>query len=101
MSDDFDFSTGSPSEEMAQYLQLYLDESAEQLDALVESLLVLEAQPSDAQQLNEAFRLIHSLKGSSGMMGIDSVTATRPSPGKPFRAIRVPGCDNWISRRWG
>lgn len=88
MSDDFDFSTGSPSEEMAQYLQLYLDESAEQLDALVESLLVLEAQPSDAQQLNEAFRLIHSLKGSSGMMGIDSVTALAHHLENHFERLR-------------
>lgn len=88
MSDDFDFSTGLPPEEMAQYLQLYLDESAEQLDALVESLLVLEAQPSDARQLNEAFRLIHSLKGSSGMMGIDSVTALAHHLENHFERLR-------------
>ena len=51
MSEEFDFSTGLPSSEMSQYLQLYLDETSEQLDALVESLLVLEAQPTDAEQL--------------------------------------------------
>jgi two-component system chemotaxis sensor kinase CheA len=59
VSEEFDFSTGMPSGEMAQYLQMYLDETAEQLDALVESLLVLEGRPTDADQLNEAFRLIH------------------------------------------
>jgi two-component system chemotaxis sensor kinase CheA len=88
VSDDFDFSTGLPSEEMAQYLQLYLDESAEQLDALVESLLVLESQPANAEQLNEAFRLIHSLKGSSGMMGIDAVTALAHHLENHFERLR-------------
>jgi len=73
VTDEFDFSTGTPSAEMQQYLQLYLDETAEQLDALVEALLVLEESPADAEQLNEAFRLIHSIKGSSAMMGLDGI----------------------------
>lgn len=71
---DFDFSTGMPSDEMSEYLQMYLDETSEQLDALVETLLVLEDEPTHAPQLNEAFRLVHSVKGSSAMMGLDSIT---------------------------
>ena len=88
MSEDFDFSTGLPSSEMAQYLQLYLDETAEQLDALVESLLVLETQPTHAEQLNEAFRLIHSIKGSSGMMGLDGVTVLTHHLENHFERLR-------------
>jgi two-component system, chemotaxis family, sensor kinase CheA len=75
MTDEFDFTTGLPSNEMAAYLQLYLDETTEQLDELVESLLVLERDPGDTVQLNEAFRLVHSIKGSAAMMGLESVTA--------------------------
>ena len=74
MSEDFGFSSSMPSDEMAQYLQMYLDETTEQLDALVESLLVLESHPTNAEQLNEAFRLVHSIKGSSAMMGLNGAT---------------------------
>jgi len=88
VSEDLDFSPGTPSNEMAQYLQLYLDETAEQLDALVESLLVLESRPTDAEQLNEAFRLIHSIKGSSAMMGFDGITALTHHLENHFERLR-------------
>lgn len=88
MSEEFDFSTGMPSDEMAQYLQMYLDETAEQLDALVESLLILENRPADVQQLNEAFRLIHSIKGSSAMMGLDGVTVLTHHLENHFERLR-------------
>ena len=29
---------------------------------------------TNAEELNEAFRLIHSIKGSAGMMGLDQIT---------------------------
>lgn len=74
MNGDFSFSTGMPSEEMAQYLQMFVDETGEQLDGLVEVLLVLESNPTSQSDLNESFRLIHSIKGASGMMGLDSIT---------------------------
>ncbi len=60
---------------MAEYLQVFMDETEEQLDGLTECLLELEQSPDDAGQLNEAFRMIHSIKGSAGMMGLDSITA--------------------------
>ncbi|XZE33121.1 chemotaxis protein CheA [Pirellulaceae bacterium SH501] len=74
MSDDFNFSTGMPSDEMAQYIQMFVDETSEQLDSLVEVLLVLESEPESTEQLTESFRLVHSIKGASAMMGLDSIT---------------------------
>lgn len=74
MTDKSNFSTGLPSDEMATYLQMFLDETSEQLDALVETLLRLEENSSNPGELNEAFRLIHSIKGSAAMMGFDSIT---------------------------
>jgi two-component system chemotaxis sensor kinase CheA len=73
VNDEFSFSTGMPSEEMAQYIQMFVDETGEQLDGLVEVLLVLESNPTSQSELNESFRLIHSIKGASGMMGLDSI----------------------------
>lgn len=73
---------------MATYLQMYLDETSEQLDALVETLLALEGNPTHAGQLNEAFRLIHSIKGSSAMMGLDSITVLTHHLENHFERIR-------------
>lgn len=74
MSDDFNFSTGMPADEMAEYIQMFVDETSEQLDSLVEVLLVLESEPESTEQLTESFRLVHSIKGASAMMGLDSIT---------------------------
>ncbi len=70
MSDASEF-----DDEMAEFLQIYLDETGEQLDDLVDTMLALEANPQELEDLNEAFRLIHSIKGSAGMMGLSDVTA--------------------------
>lgn len=74
MNEDFNFSTGMPSDEMAEYVQMFVDETSEQLDDLVEVLLVLETKPDSPTHLNESFRLIHSIKGAAAMMGLDSIT---------------------------
>ncbi len=74
MSDDFNFTTGMPSEEMAEYVQMFVDETSEQLDELIQVLLILESKPDSPSHLNESFRLIHSIKGAAAMMGLDSIT---------------------------
>ena len=61
------------SDEMIEYLQTFLDETEEQLDDLVETMLVLEQDSTNKDDLNEAFRLIHSIKGSAGMLGFDNI----------------------------
>ena len=63
-----------PVDEMADYLRLYLDETGEQLDQLVQVLLALETEPADGKLLHEAFRLVHSIKGSAALMGFDQIT---------------------------
>ena len=60
-------------DEMSDYLQMFTDETEEQLEGLVEALLVLENDVDDAEAINEAFRLIHSIKGSAGMMGFENI----------------------------
>jgi two-component system chemotaxis sensor kinase CheA len=72
---DHNFPGDLPADEMGDYLRLYLDETDEQLDGLVETFLQLEHDPADAQGLNEAFRLIHSIKGSSALLGLDRITS--------------------------
>ena len=64
-----------PADEMNDYLRLYLDETNEQLDGLVEIFLQLEHQSPTPDDLNEAFRLIHSIKGSAALLGLDRITS--------------------------
>ncbi len=56
------------------YLQVFLDESDEDLEALMQALLRLEGDPRDSESLNEAFRLLHTHKGSAGLMGFDGIS---------------------------
>ena len=72
---DHSFPGDLPADEMSDYLRLYLDETNEQLDSLVEIFLQLENQAPTPEELNEAFRLIHSIKGSSALLGLDRITS--------------------------
>ena len=69
------FPSDLPADEMSDYVRLYLDETNEQLDSLVEIFLELENQGPTPEELNEAFRLIHSIKGSSALLGLDRITS--------------------------
>ena len=69
------FPSDLPADEMSDYVRLYLDETNEQLDSLVEIFLELENQAPTPEELNEAFRLIHSIKGSSALLGLDRITS--------------------------
>ena len=73
MADNID-GAGGLGDEMQEYLHTFLDETEEQLDDLVETMLSLEQDADNTQELNEAFRLIHSIKGAAGMLGLDSIT---------------------------
>jgi two-component system, chemotaxis family, sensor kinase CheA len=88
VSDVLNFSDGMPSDEMGDYLQLYLDETGEHLDTLVETLLKLETDSRNPEQLNEAFRLIHSIKGSAGLMGLDRITVLTHRLENHFERLR-------------
>jgi two-component system chemotaxis sensor kinase CheA len=69
-----DFNKYVPSGEMAAYLQMYLDETGEQLEVLVEVLLALEKDTTNTVHVNEAFRLVHTIKGSAALMGFENIT---------------------------
>jgi len=59
--------------DLSQYLQMYVDETEEQLDDLVETMLALEESSENVNLLANAFRLLHSMKGAAGMMGFDQI----------------------------
>ena len=79
---------GHLPDDAAEYLQTFLDETEEQLDDLVETMLDLEQDTSDREDLNEAFRLIHSIKGSAGIMGLESITVLTHHLENRFESFR-------------
>jgi two-component system, chemotaxis family, sensor kinase CheA len=59
--------------DLTKLLPLYLDETDDLVGALNDALLLLEQTPDDAKALQEAFRHVHTIKGSSTLMGFDQV----------------------------
>ena len=57
------------NDEMTEILQDFLAESSEMLEALDQHFVRLEAEPTNAELLNEIFRCMHSMKGSAGFLG--------------------------------
>lgn len=55
--------------DMNQYMQMFIEESQDNLQRLNENLLKLENDPEDLEILNEIFRIAHTLKGMAGTMG--------------------------------
>ncbi|WP_394137075.1 chemotaxis protein CheA [Cytobacillus oceanisediminis] len=59
--------------EMNQYLEVFIEESKEHLQACNEQLLELEKKPEDIKIVNEIFRSAHTLKGMSATMGYEDL----------------------------
>jgi two-component system chemotaxis sensor kinase CheA len=57
----------------AEYLSIFGEEASDQLREWEECLLSLEKSPEDPEPLNSLFRAIHTLKGSAGFIGFDSL----------------------------
>ncbi len=58
---------------LAELLPFYLDETDEHIAGLNDALLRLEQDAADAKALQEAFRMFHSIKGASVVMGFQPV----------------------------
>ncbi|MCM3787551.1 chemotaxis protein CheA [Domibacillus indicus] len=56
-----------------QYLEIFIDESKEHLQAMSEHLLELEKDPDNITIVNEIFRSAHTLKGMSATMGYEDL----------------------------
>ena len=55
------------------YLGVYLDEAEQNITRFNDDLVILEKNPVDPDLINDLFRIIHTIKGSSAMMNISSV----------------------------
>ncbi len=57
------------SDDMAAYRDVFLSESAEYTQSIIDGLLALEADPNDPEPVEVVFRGAHSLKGMAAAMG--------------------------------
>jgi two-component system, chemotaxis family, sensor kinase CheA len=64
----------SMSFDFSEYMGAFMDEAEEQLSAISQGLLQLEANPEDSHTLQEIFRASHSLKGASASMNFTAVS---------------------------
>ena len=55
--------------DVSQYLEIFIDETAEHIQSLSDCIMVLEKEPENKDTINEIFRAAHSLKGMAGTMG--------------------------------
>ncbi|GAO37382.1 chemotaxis protein CheA [Sulfuricella sp. T08] len=56
-------------------LQTFLIECRELLQAMEEALLNLESEPDDKEAIGAVFRAAHTIKGSAGLFGLDTIVA--------------------------
>ncbi|MDU5105266.1 chemotaxis protein CheA [Clostridium sp.] len=59
--------------DVSQYMNMFLEESMENLQTLNESLLDLEQEPNNRDKLNEIFRVAHTIKGMAATMGFNNI----------------------------
>ncbi|WP_019119138.1 chemotaxis protein CheA [Brevibacillus massiliensis] len=61
--------------DLNQYLDMFIEESKEHLQAINANLLQLENQPDDVAIVNEIFRSAHTLKGMAATMGFEDMAS--------------------------
>lgn len=62
------------SVDLEQFHAVFFDESNEHLQAMEELLMTLDVECPDAEELNSIFRAAHSIKGGSGIFGLNALT---------------------------
>lgn len=55
------------------YLEVYLDDTAQNIESFNQNLVNLEKEPANAEVINTLFRIMHTIKGSSGMVNIREI----------------------------
>lgn len=61
--------------DMSQYLEIFIEESKENLQNMNKCLLDLENNHKDFGRINEIFRIAHTLKGMAGTMGYNKLAS--------------------------
>jgi two-component system chemotaxis sensor kinase CheA len=60
-----------PDDDFNEFLEMFINESRDLFERLDDALLEVEQNPADTETLYTVLRLVHSLKGTAGMVGYD------------------------------
>ncbi|MGN0427954.1 MAG: chemotaxis protein CheW [Agathobacter sp.] len=74
--------------DVSQYLEIFIDESAEHLQTLSDCIMTLESEPDNKDTINEVFRAAHSLKGMAGTMGFKRMQHLTHDMENVFQEVR-------------
>jgi two-component system chemotaxis sensor kinase CheA len=74
--------------DVSQYLEIFIDESAEHLQTLSDCIMTLESEPENMDTINEVFRAAHSLKGMAGTMGFKRMQHLTHDMENVFQEVR-------------
>ncbi|MCF6410588.1 chemotaxis protein CheA [Pseudalkalibacillus salsuginis] len=74
--------------DMNQYLDVFVEESREHLQAINEHMLKLENDPAEISIVNDIFRSAHTLKGMSATMGFEDLASLTHQMENVLDAIR-------------
>lgn len=72
--DGRDYLGGLPEDSDPELLADFIEESTEQLVRAEDAVLALEEDPDDVEAVNVLFRAFHTIKGSSGFLGLDRIS---------------------------
>lgn len=68
--------------------EVFFEEANELLESLEGYLLSLEENPSDKEIISAVFRIMHTIKGSSGMFGFDAISGFTHEVESAFDTVR-------------
>lgn len=74
--------------DVSQYLEIFIDETAEHIQSLSDNIMALESEPEDHDVINEIFRAAHSLKGMAGTMGFKRMQHLTHDMENVFQEVR-------------
>lgn len=74
---------------MNELLEQYLSEANELMEGITDNLIQLDKQPGDPRIMNELFRLVHTLKGNSGMLGFELIANVLHASEDLMDALRI------------
>ena len=76
-----------------EYRQIFLEESQDQIQEWEESLLALEKNPRDTEQIDTMFRAVHTLKGSAGFVGFKELQGMAHNLESALQSVRDEGVE--------
>ena len=62
-------------EDLREMIEGFVEDSREAFDSMEEDLIAMEESPDDPSIMNNLFRVMHTLKGTAGFMGLTEISA--------------------------